>query len=331
MKNIILFITAFSFFLSGCGGATKQVELTPKKELPAWYTTPPVSNATTLYALGEGKDQHEALANALNYMASTLSVSISSTYRAKTKVVEGVTSSQESEYNSDISSDVKKIRISNYEIIEAEILGFKKYAILIRSDKQKLFRSLQYEMDQTLTLVNLKEKNLSEGGLEKYLFYKTQKKDLDNMPYTLIVMKELNSSFNSAPYMKKLNEIDKKYQYYQENVSFSVSSNIQNLHTPIEKALSKRSFKINTINSKMHYEIMINANVTKANAYGFTLARSELHITTKNYKGVKVASNVLHLVGQSSQGYDVALQDLVRQLNDKIKKEGIDKVLNLDI
>ena len=39
---------------------------------------------------------------------------------------------------------------------------------------------------------------------------------------------------------------------------------------------------------------------------------------------MNIASNVLHLVGQSSQGYDVARQDLVRQLNDKIQKDGID-------
>ncbi len=330
MKKIVFFLIGFSFFLSGCG-PTKQIELTPKQTLPAWYTTPPVSNSTTLYALGEGKDQQEALANALNYMASTLSVSISSTYRAKTKVLEGSTSSHTGEYNSDISSDVKKIRISNYEIVEADILGFKKYAVLIRSDKQQLFRSLQYEMEQTLSLVKVKEKSLSEGGLEKYLFYKEQKKELENMPNTLIVMKELNSGFNSASYLQKLSEIEKKYKYYQANISFAVSSNIKNLHTPIEKALSNKSFKINNNQSKMHYEVTVNANVTKANAYGFTLARSELHITTMNYKGVKVASNVLHLVGQSSQGYDVALQDLVRQLNDKIKKDGIDKVLNLDI
>ena len=81
----------------------------------------------------------------------------------------------------------------------------------------------------------------------------------------------------------------------------------------------------------MHYKVIVKTTVTKANAYGFTLARAELHIVTQNFKGVNIASNVLHLVGQSSQGYDVARQDLVRQLNDKIQKDGIDKVLNLNI
>ncbi len=330
MKNIFFLVALLTFFLNGCG-STKEIDLSSKKAFPAWYTTPPVSNSAVLYALGEGKDKQEAIANALNYMASTLSVSISSTYRAKTRVVEGATTSQKGEYDSDISSDVKKIRISNYEVIQAESLGFRKYAVLIRSDKQKLFHSLHQELDQSISLANAKEKNLNNGGLEKYLFYKEQKKELENLPNTIIVMKELNSSFNSSPYLQRIKEIDQKFKYYQSNISFSVSSNIKNLHTPIEKALSKRTFRINNASSKMHYKITVNASITKANAYGFTLARSELNIITKNYKGVIIASNVLHLVGQSSQGYDVAIQDLVRQLNDKIKKDGIDKVLNLNI
>lgn len=330
MRKLLSFVTVLGLLLAGCG-ATKEIEPAAKKELPSWYQAPPVSNSMTLYSIGEGKDKKEAIANALNYMASTLSISISSTYRAKTKVKEGLVNSQEGEYNSDISSDVKKIRISNYEVMQAKSLGFKRYAVLIRSDKHKLFTSLQQELDQTISLAHSKEKNLSADPLGKYLFYKELTKQFESLPNTLVIMKELNSGFNSAKYLQTINEVDKKYKYYQSNISFSVTSNVKNLNTPIEKALSKRSFRVNNSTTKMHYKVSVDTSVTKANAYGFTLARAELHIVTRNYKGVSVASNILHLVGQSSQGYSVALQDLVRQLNDKIQKDGLDKVLNLNI
>jgi hypothetical protein len=330
IKALLSSFIFMALLLSGCG-SSKQLEVTAvKQELPVWYQTPPLSNSTTLYAIGEGRDKKEAVANALNYMASTLSVSISSTYRAKTTVKEGSVNSQEGEYNSDISSDVKKIRISNYEVLQAKSLGFKRYAVLIRSDKQKLFRSLQQELDQRISIVNANEKNLDNDPLTKYLFYKEQKKEFEDVPNTLVVMKELQSTFDSSNYLEAVNKLDKKYRYYLSNVSFSVSSNVENLGTPIEKALSKKSFHISN-NGSMHYKVIVKTTVTKANAYGFTLARAELHIVTQNFKGVNIASNILHLVGQSSQGYDVARQDLVRQLNDKIQKDGIDKVLNLNI
>ena len=85
------------------------------------------------------------------------------------------------------------------------------------------------------------------------------------------------------------------------------------------------------VKSKMHYDIYVNAKIQKANAYGFTLARSEITFITKNYNAKVIASNVLHLTGQSSQGYAIAKQNLVKRLNDLIQKEGISKVLNIGI
>ncbi|QOP41678.1 LPP20 family lipoprotein [Sulfurimonas marina] len=330
MRTIFFLPLILVFILGGCG-ATKEPKIVIKQELPGWYQNPPLSNSATLYAIGEGKNKEEAIANALNYMASTLSISISSSYNAKTTVREGSVSSHEGVYKSDISSDVKKIRISNYEVIQAKSLGFRKYAVLIKSDKQKLFSSLKHEIDQKVALVKANEKNLDDDALGKFLFYKKLNKELENLPHTLVVMKELNSRFDSEVYLQTLKSVDKKYRYYQSNISFSVVSNLANLKAPIAKALSKRNFKVNAASSKMHYKISINTSVTKANAYGFTLARAELRIVTSNYKGANVASNVFHLVGQSSQGYDVAIQDLVRQLNDKIQKDGLDKVLNINI
>lgn len=331
MKYFIFGLGVFIFFFGGCG-SQKEVSIAPsQKVLPQWYENPPLSNATSLYAVGEGKDKDEAIANALNYMVSTLSVSIESTYNAKTTVKEGSSTSKEGVYTSDISSNVKKIRISNYEVIEAQTLGFKKFAVLIRSDKQKLFSSLESELDQTFALVNSEEKNLANDALQKYLFYKKLKQELDNIPNTLIVMKELKGGFSGEKYLTQLSEIDKKYNYYKSSISFSVRSNVKNLNTPIEKALSKQSFHVKNTNSSMHYTIILDANVQQANAYGFTLARAEVQIVTKDPKGANIASNVLHLTGQSSQGYGVALQDLVRVLNEKIQQEGLDKVLNLNI
>jgi len=72
----------------------------------------------------------------------------------------------------------------------------------------------------------------------------------------------------------------------------------------------------------MHFDIYIQTKIQKANAYGFTLARAEISLITKDYKKRVLASNVLHLIGQSSQGYAIAKQNLVKRLNDLITKKG---------
>ncbi len=81
----------------------------------------------------------------------------------------------------------------------------------------------------------------------------------------------------------------------------------------------------------MHFDIYIKVKIQKANAYGFSLARSEISFVIKDYKGEVLASNVIHLTGQSSQGYAIAKQNLVKRLKKRIQKEGISKLLNIGI
>ncbi len=102
----ILFLTAASLLFFGC--ASKEVESVQKKELPSWYLNPPKTTQTTLYALGEGEDTQEAIKNALNMMASTLSVSISSQFDSKKVVQEGLVNTHQSTVVSTTQSDVKK-------------------------------------------------------------------------------------------------------------------------------------------------------------------------------------------------------------------------------
>jgi len=52
--------------LSGCAGSKPQV-LVKEKTLPSWYTNPPLSSEQELYALGEGKDKKEAIAEWLQH------------------------------------------------------------------------------------------------------------------------------------------------------------------------------------------------------------------------------------------------------------------------
>lgn len=332
MKKIVgvLISTVMLVVFAGCGGSKPQIEV-KQKPLPQWYTSPPQSNATTLYALGEGKDKQEAIANALNYMASTLSVSIESTYNAKTKVREGsVENSSDAQYTSDITSTVQKIRISNYRVLQQEKLGFKRYAVLVQSDKAQMFASLKQELDQQIELYKSQEKNLrSSEPIRLYKLYKDANAKLQLLPSTLVVMKELNSGFDTQRYLKIINYVQKQNTYYKSHINFLVRSNVNGLAAPVAKALGAQGFKIKNATGKMHYDVRVEATIQKAHSYGFTLARAELHIVTKNSAGVVVASNVIHLVGQSSQGYDIAVQDLVRRLDKKIETEGIGKVLNL--
>ena len=331
---IRLFFISLSFsllFLSGCG-AQKRVVVAKKKEIPSWYEHPPKSSSSELYAVGSGRDKQAAITDALTQMVSTLSVSVSSKFSAKTVVREGSVNSSSGVYTDESTSEVSNIRISNYELLESKSLGFKNYAVLVKSNKQKLFKSMKKEIEQKFEIIATQKKSVVHLNMMKHLsFYRKAKESLASLPNTLIVMSELNAAFDGSKYLSKSQAINAEYEELLSSITFSIESNSEarNLISPIAKGISAKKLKIANSSGKKHFKIMIKSNIQKASSYGFSLARSAITITIKDSTGAVIGSNKLNITGQSSQGYGVAKENVAIKLNTLIEKNGIAEVVGL--
>lgn len=332
MKTFVILSTILLLF-SGCG-TQKRVVVAKPKELPSWYKTPMHSSSSTLYGVGEGESRDEAIANALNAMASTLSVSISSEFKTKSVVKEGEDESYRSTSINEVKSSVKKIRISSYEVVESEQLGFKKYIALVKSDKRKLFESLREELNQKFKIIDDKRAEIQNYNAIKQLsIYKEAKNSVVDVPNTLIVMNVLQKDFDDSVYLRKLKEVDKRYEQLLSSITFSVQSNSQaeNLIAAIRKGLSAKKLILKKGSGKMHFNIYISSTAQNASSYGFSLVRSAIAITVKDSTGAVIGSNKLNITGQSTQGYAIAKENVAAKLNAMVKKEGIAKVLGLEL
>jgi len=331
----IIFLGVFFFFtliMSNCG-SEKRVEVAQKK-IPTWYLNPLQSTPYTLYAVGEGKSKKEAVDSALSFLASTLSVSISSSFNAKTVIKEGSVNSSDATYINQTQSDVKKIRITNYELLNAEQLGFKKYAVLIKADKKALFDGLKNDIDQRLEIIFEEEKSIQkENGLKQCSFYKKSLNAVADIPNTLSIMKVLNTTFDSSVYLKKLAKLQQSYTATKEQITFSIiaQENAKRFSNSVAKGVTNEGFKIEVKEDRYHFRVFITAKINRASAYGFDIARSDISFVTKDYKNRAIATNVVHIDGQSSQGYEIAQQDTVKKLNLMVEHKGIAQLLKLNI
>jgi hypothetical protein len=330
-----IFVTLFIIllFVSGCG-SDKQMVVAQKKETPSWLSNPPASSNGYLYGVGEGQNKEEAVANALSYMVSTLSVSISSEFHAKSVVKEGYNSSNQAVYANEVQSDVKKIRISNYEVVEAQSLGYKKEAVLIKSKKKEILESLAHELEQNFALIEERKNALSRSDALKQLsFYRQTQETLSTLPDTLLIMKALEKSFNTDVYLSKAQRLDKEYETLLSSISFSVESNDDGskLISTVTKALSDKKLRVSNANDANHFKVMLTSNTVKASSYGFILARSAIDVSIEDAKGAIIGSNKLNITGQSTQGFVQAKENVAMKLNEMIKKEGIEKVIGLSI
>jgi len=215
-------------------------------------------------------------------------------------------------------------------VLQAEEFGFKKYRVLVQSDKKKLFESLKKELDEKLSLIEKKELS---SGLKQLALYKEQKVLLQDVPNMVTVLGVLNESFEGTKYLKKMQELDAKYEQLLSSITFSIESDgeSQNLKASIQKGLSAKSMSIQESGGKNHFKIRLTSQIEQASSYGFSLARSAIQITTKDANGAIVGSNKLNITGQSTQGYAIAKESIAIKLNEMIKKEGIAKVLGLEL
>lgn len=337
MNRKVIYILASTMLLgtiilTGCGAKKEAAEV--QKAPPSWYLNPPKSTASTLYAIGEGEDRDEALKNALNMMASTLSVSISSQYDSKKVVQEGLVNTHQSTVVSSTQSDLKKIRISSYELMESHKLGFNNYTVLIRSDKQKLFDSLKHEIEQKFALVDSRIESLTlHNALQRLNGYKKIKDKIKDVPDTIVVMNVLNSSYSGREYLHRMERINSSYEKLLSNISVEIECNGDSkvLEAPIREGFFAKGVEIKNSKGSMHFRVAVDSNVKEASSYGFTLARYAIDISIKDYKGSVVASSKLNIIGSSAQGYDVAKEDAAIKLDEMIKKDGIDKITGLGI
>ncbi len=331
--KITLFTLLFTLLVfTGCGSQKRVV--VAHKTYPTWYENPPRSSANEMYEIGEGSTKEEAINNALSMMIATLSVTIKSSYHSKTVENQGRVEDYQKTVSNEIKSDVKKIRISHYDVLKAQDFGFKKYLVLIKADKRKIFEGLQQELNQKFSLIDKRAQSIkTQNAIKQIYFYKESKASIANVPNTLIVMKGLQKDFDESSYLSKVADIEAKYNKLIDTITFSIktNSNAKNLQAPIRDGLSMRKLQIKNTQGSMHFTITIDSKIEKANAYGFTLARSAISIAVKDYRGSIVGSNKLNIIGQSTQGFAIAKENVAIKLQVMVEKEGIEKVLGLEL
>lgn len=333
IKKILNYAVAAVLVL-GAGGCMAQKESASMKQkiLPSWYESPPRSTASTLYAIGEGENREEALKNALNMMASTLSVSISSQFDSKKVVREGLVNTSQSTVLSRTQSDVQKIRISSYELMESQKIGFNNHVVLISSQKKKLFESLKSELEQRFALAESRIASLqAQNALYRLGGYKNIERELSDVPGIIVVMNVLDGSYKGEEYLQKIQDIHASHEKLLLDITVFIDcdGDSKRLEAPIKEGFSAVKMRIERGGGSEHFEVKVSSNVQKASSYGFTIARFAVEISVEDAKGSVVASNKLNIIGQSTQGYETAKESAAQKLEEMIKKEGIYKVVGI--
>jgi len=311
---------------SGCGGS-KPAPVVVKKVVPAWVDAPlPQDTKLYMYGMGIEETRELAIKAALSDMVAKLGTTIESTFESN-QIVQGSYSNLV--VKNQIKSDVAKIKVNNYTVIESTKISYREFAVMLKSDKHKFVQGLKQNL-------NMSEKSIDEKyeavkSSDTLLRYNTKKElslQANRLVSDILIISELDNSFDVKKHLAYVDT--KRQQYLQEskNLNFFVSGNTksQKFVDNIKNHLAQNGYSVtNSKHNSLHVKIQTKDRVS----------RGDIAVVTMNVSVYDKSSRVGGKSFVLKERYNGSMEGVYKNasihLNQDIKALGINEVLGINL
>jgi len=325
MKTIIsIFIT---LFIIGCGGSRQPEPVS----YPSWFLNPPANDGSSLYGTGEGRDIDSAKASALNSVAASLSITVSSQFKKNesSQSFNGNENAYHSALNT-VKAEVKAIEFSDYKIIQNQVVG-SKALVLVEVSRFKLFTAQKEKLERFSQELKTEQNNINrQSSLKKAYLYEQNRDKTQRLTSLALLIKSINSDFDTAPYFQQTADIKQAQSDAIDDAKVSITAepDAEVFVAVLKEGLNKAGVKIVTrgANTSIHLKNSFQTD----EIYGFKIAKATLSIFTQDSSHKNIATKMITLSGKSRYDYDKAKASASQGLGKKIEAEGIYSVLGID-
>lgn len=321
---LLTLIVTFSLF-AGCSATPNRRH----PDIPAWYLHPPKDSPRYLYGVGSGEDRKSAIDSALADMISKLGISIQSTMRTKEESYGRYYANSIS--TSDIKTDIAKIKIDNYEIIDTRRISYDKYAVLLRTDKQKFAKRLQLEVESKLsTLENLSYTAMRNDPLSRYNTLKHIAKKADKLLSSIYILSQMDKKVDEKSYLTRVEKLQHLFDKEKSKMTFSLqraNKGAEEFAKYIAAYLTGNGLRIAESNETLKIAIETSMDQASSPIGKIDIVTLEIKIYEKNT-----------LVGGSSRVYKVRHNDVktysykraAKEFAEELKNKGV-KILGINL
>lgn len=325
MIRTLFFIIIASLTLTACQSSPKKAS---KPSTPSWFLNPPADTLQTLYAVGTGETQQQAVQDALAYLSAKLNVSVSSSTQIHKTVYDGAYTFRETQLNKQTTTEIKQVTINQFTQLKMQQLGYEKFVTLIQSDKNKLAKDYQNKLNQQIK--QFKENNNLHNHLPGYTKYRLAHQhylQLANFNDTLSIYKGLKPTASILHYQAYIKEVTSYTKQQQQQTIFKITSNDNDSKTTLTQYINSIGFKV--AHNKPTNLIKLTNQIKHTNAEGFSIQRN--HLQVQFYENNHQASgNTLNLKGQGLNKQQ-AKTNLQAKLKAKLTTQGLNQFIGLNL
>ena len=257
-------------------------------------------NSNFYISTGTGESEKEAIAEALERLASSLSSKVSSVFNLHKK-----SSSNKYQKTSehDIKIEVEKIKFS-YRLLSSNKQN-NRYFITLKVDRQESAKRYVIQLQRTLKKIDNELELLS--SLKKYLFLKQY--PFHKLYYTLDIILMIDSNNSSFSRLENGIKLLEKEQYqHQKELTFSVESKSDYLRDMVINMLIDEKFNISS-NAKIKLTVNF-SNIETDEIYGEYYAQSSAVVNM--IKNQEIITKIIPLVAKPSSNEKGANKNIIK-------------------
>ncbi len=324
MKRLSLVL--LTLLLIGCGGA-KQPEAI---SYPSWYLNPPQNNGSSLYGVGEGRDIASAKISALNAIAGSLSVTVSSEFKKSesSSSFNGRENAYHSAMNT-LKAEVKEIEFSDYTVVQNQALS-DSIILLVEVSRSKLFNDQRAKLAQFSKELQAEQGNIArKSPLQQAYAYEQSMNKTQKLTALALLAKSINADFDTAPALAQAAQIkqSKTDALRSAKVTVTADPEASVFVDALKEGLNEAG--IQTVSSGANTHIHLKNSFQTDEIYGFTIVKATLLFSTKDAQQKNIATKSIILNGKSRYDAEKAKHSAAQALTLKIRQEGIYAVVGI--
>lgn len=322
-KILYISLTSLILIFTSCSSVNNQLSKTP-----SWYISPKQNNSQSLYGVAQGYTLEEATKYALADAASRLMVSIS----AKSELIrEENNVSFNEEMRESVKQNIEKIDFTNFQVSNsAEVKN--KFFVEVEIDRNSFIN----DQKNRIEFINKKISNLDSNSKNTNPIRRRNAliEILDLAKELEIKSRILQGAGKQTNVKDTLNKIAK----FQNQLS-SLTNNVEfffEINSPreiaqiVRKQLNKEKIKIATkrSNSANQITIKIKSKHQSREIYGSHITKLEVDFENISQNKI-LASNSIEVSGSSTINSKNSYKSSLKSFEEKIKEEGILKILGI--
>ncbi|NOQ31225.1 MAG: hypothetical protein GQ570_08895 [Helicobacteraceae bacterium] len=311
MKLLLLFTTLF--LLLGC---SSKEPATPT--YPEWYDSTSRDSTSTFYATANGNTEADAIASALNSIASRVSVEVESVFNSNVHVN---SKSYDKDIELNIKNSVKKIEFNNYIVLNKK--SFEAESIVkVAVNRVELANEYKSKIENALSSISTKLNKKYKNTIAKLKEYNTITKLNSSLRSDIYTLKSINSAINIDPYLNYLNETLKVISEFKSSVVFYISSTQNSYSKALAEQITLNGYRI----SKNYPSIKINFILTKQRhaAVGNKILKGTINMSAYDASNSTLIGNSRVVLGAKSiNSYKRADEFMLNSFKAKLKSEDL--------